>query len=90
MNHHDHLSPQKQKALKSVRQAQGTLGKVLQMVESDTYCPNVIQQIDSIVGLLKTTRRELLVGHMHTCLEDELHKNKDKAIGELVKIFNLS
>jgi len=84
------LSSQKQKALKTSRQAAGTLARVSTMIESDSYCPLVIQQLDSVLGLLTTVRRELLVGHLNTCLEEQLHQDKQKAIDELVKIFNLS
>jgi DNA-binding FrmR family transcriptional regulator len=60
------------------------------MIENDTYCPEIIQQADSTIGLLKTAKRELLAGHLDTCAMDQLKKNKDKAIRELLKIYNLS
>lgn len=59
----------KQKSLKCTKQALGTLSKVVEMIENDTYCPEIIQQIDSVVGLLKTSKRELLAGHLDTCVE---------------------
>ena len=83
-------SPKKQKALKSARQSQGTLEKVVNMIEADRYCPEVIQQIDSVIGLLKAARRELLTGHLDTCLLPKMKEDKKKAIEELLKIFNLS
>lgn len=83
-------SPKKQKALKCARQAQGTLEKVVNMIDSDRYCPEVIQQIDSVLGLLKTAKRELLTGHLDTCLLPKMKENKQQAIDELIKIFNLS
>lgn len=83
-------TPKKQKALKCARQSQGTLEKVISMIESDHYCPEVIQQIDSVLGLLKAAKRELLTGHLDTCLLPKMKENKKKAIDELLKIFNLS
>lgn len=83
-------SPNKQKALKSARQSQGTLEKVINMIESDRYCPEVIQQIDSVIGLLNAAKRELLTGHLDTCLLPKMKEDKKKAIEELLKIFNLS
>lgn len=84
------VSSGKAKISKTVKQAQGTLAKVVAMIESDTYCPEVIQQIDSVSGLLKTTKRELLAGHLDTCVARRLAENKKQAIAELLKIYNLS
>jgi len=84
------LRPNKAKALKCSKQAQGTLIKVVEMIEKDTYCPEIIQQVDSVIGLLKTAKRELLAGHLDTCVAHQLIDNKKKAIEELLKIYNLS
>lgn len=84
------LSEKKLKSLKCAKQAQGTLGKVTTMIEGGRYCPEVIQQIDSVIGLLKTTKRELLAGHLDTCVAHQMAQDKAKAIDELLKIYNLS
>ncbi len=80
----------KAKALKCAKQAQGTLNKVAQMVEDNHYCPEIIQQVDSAIGLLKTAKRELLAGHLDSCVADQMKTDKEKAIKELLKIYNLS
>lgn len=84
------LAPNKAKSLKCSKQALGTLAKVIEMSEEDRYCPEIIQQIDSVIGLLKTAKRELLAGHLDTCAVHQLKENKEKAIKELLKIYNLS
>ncbi|MCC7196939.1 metal-sensitive transcriptional regulator [Candidatus Peregrinibacteria bacterium] len=84
------LAFNKTKALKCSRQAQGTLAKVTEMVEGDRYCPEIIQQVDSVIGLLKTVKRELLAGHLDTCVIHKMKENKKQAIEELIKIYNLS
>lgn len=86
----DHLPVKKVKAVKLAKQAQGTLSKVISMIEEDKYCPEIIQQIDSVNGLLKTVKRELLAGHLDTCAIDQLKNDKESAIKELIKIYNLS
>jgi len=80
----------KEKSLKLSRQAQGTINKVIRMLEANDYCPNIIQQLDSICGLLKRAKRELLAAHLDSCVMDKLKKNKTEAISELLKIYNLS
>lgn len=84
------LSQKKEKSLKCAKQAQGTLAKVTEMIEGGRYCPEVIQQVDSVIGLLKTAKRELLAGHLDTCVAHQMAEDKEKAIAELLKIYNLS
>jgi CsoR family transcriptional regulator, copper-sensing transcriptional repressor len=84
------LAAKKIKALKLAKQARGTLETVVSMIESDTYCPEIIQQADSVIGLLKSVKRELLAGHLDTCVMHQMLENKPDAIRELVKIYNLS
>ena len=79
-----------QSALKLAKQAGGTLLKVMQMIEEDKYCPEIIQQIEAINGLMKSAKRELLQGHLNGCLERKLSEDKSKTIEELIKIYNLS
>ncbi|MGL4759818.1 MAG: metal-sensitive transcriptional regulator [Patescibacteria group bacterium] len=79
-----------EKALKLAKQASGTLQKVMQMIEEDKYCPDIIQQIEAVNGLLRSAKRELLQGHLNHCLEKKIAENKDKTIEELIKIYNLN
>jgi DNA-binding FrmR family transcriptional regulator len=88
MTHEEHIQNKHRSAI-AVKKAQGINIKVLEMIEQDAYCPDVIQQIDAIIGLLESTKKKLLNGHLHHCLEDNLAKDKKKAITELVKIFDL-
>ena len=53
------------------------------------YCPEVIQQIDSVMGLLHSARKELLQGHLESCLVERLKSDKDGAVKELLKIYNM-
>ena len=90
MTSNNKLATKKAKSLKLAKQARGTLDKVIAMIENDTYCPEIIQQADSVSGLLKSVKKELLAGHLDTCAMDRLKENKDKAVQELLKIYNLS
>lgn len=84
------LSPKKAKSLHLIKQARGTFEKVISMIESDTYCPEVMQQVDSVIGLLKSAKREILSGHLDSCVVKRMKENKTAAIEELLKIYNLS
>lgn len=80
----------KEKSLKLSKQALGTLAKVIKMLEEGAYCPDIIQQIDSVGGLLKRAKKELLAGHLDSCVMKKMKENKGEAIKELLKIYNLS
>lgn len=84
------LPAKKEKSLKLVKQAQGMILKVVKMMESDEYCPNIIQQVDSVCGFLKSAKRELLAGHLDSCVMKRMRENKEQAIKELLKVYNLS
>jgi DNA-binding FrmR family transcriptional regulator len=86
---HEELIKNKQKSSLSIKKAQGTISKILQMIEDDKYCPDIIQQIDAVIGLLKSSKRTLLKGHLDHCLEDKLNENRKNAIEELIKILDL-
>lgn len=85
-----HTSPTKKKTLLLAKQAYGTASKVITMIESDEYCPDIIQQVDSVCGLLKSVKRELLAGHLDSCVANRMKTDKAGAIKELLKIYNLS
>ncbi len=84
------MTTQKSKALKLSKSANSTLLKVQTMIDQDAYCPEIIQQIDSVIGLLKSSKKELLAGHLDHCIEHKIKENKQKAIDELMKILKLS
>ena len=85
-----HFTTNKAKAQKLGRQAAGILTKVQKLIEEDAYCPDVIQQVDAVIGLLNRAKRELLSGHLDHCLEHKLKENKEKTIQELLKLYQLS
>ncbi len=84
------ISVQKTKALRVAKQARGMIDKVIAMIEADEYCPGIIQQADSVSGFMASVKRELLAGHLDTCVMNRMKENKEQTIKELMKIYNLS
>lgn len=87
-NSHKHGLPN-EKARKVVNMAIGSSAKISEMIADNRYCPEIIQQIDSVVGLLHSARKELLKGHLDSCVVDRLKNDKEGAIKELLKIYNM-
>ena len=77
------------KSVKLVNMASGSLSNASTMISEKRYCPEVIQQIDSVIGLLHSARKELLKGHLESCLAERLETDKDGAVKELLKIYNM-
>ena len=64
----------------AAKKAKGTLDKVYKMIEDDKYCPDIIQQVDAVMGLLRATKKNLLAGHLDHCLAEKLQTNKKQTI----------
>jgi DNA-binding FrmR family transcriptional regulator len=86
--HHKEGEPNT-KARKVINMAIGSLSKIPTMVDEKAYCPSIIQQLDSVIGLLKSARTELLKGHLESCLVERLKTDKEGSIKELLKIYNM-
>lgn len=87
-NTHKHGEPNA-RAKKIINMAVGSIARIPGMVDEGRYCPEIIQQIDSIVGLLHSARKELLKGHLESCLVERLKTDKEGSIKELLKIYNM-
>ncbi|MBP9748110.1 MAG: metal-sensing transcriptional repressor [Candidatus Pacebacteria bacterium] len=87
-NIHKHGEPNA-RAKKIINMAVGSMARIPGMVDGGRYCPEIIQQIDSIVGLLHSARKELLKGHLESCLVERLKTDKEGSINELLKIYNM-
>lgn len=74
--------------LKIVR---GHLDKVIEMVETDKYCIDVIHQSIAVQSALKSAYQELLKNHMETCVADAIKKgNSQEVIDEVMKVVEKS
>ena len=76
-------------SLKKFKNAQGQLNKVVEMVERDEHCPDVLQQSLAVIGLLKSAQQELLEHHLHHCFKAALQnpKKQSEMIDELIKVL---
>lgn len=70
--------------------AEGHLKKVKKMVDDDVYCLDVIHQSRAVQAALKKVDEEILHGHLHCCVLQDMHgaKNKnEKMVKEIVDLF---
>ena len=76
-------------ALKRLR---GLLQKVETMVQEDTYCPEVLEQILAMHGHLRHIQGIVLESHLHTCARKKLSPKTqhDAFVKELTHAIGLS
>lgn len=71
--------------------AKGHLTKVIQMVEEDKYCIDVIHQSQAVQRGLQEADSLVLENHLKTCAAEAIRKGRqDEAVAELMKVFKKS
>jgi len=89
------IIPEYKKQLQTaLKKAQGTLSKVDKMVESEEYCPKIVQMISAAEGLLRGAKLKILENHLQTCGHKKMasasEEDRAEFAKELVKILDVS
>ena len=66
---------------------EGQVRGVKKMLDSDTYCTEILTQVSAIQAALNAFNRELLSNHIHTCVANDIRNGKDETIDELVLLL---
>lgn len=77
-----------ERILHRLRIARGHLDKVITMIENDSYCIDVLHQMNAVESGLKETGNVLLENHLKGCVADAISKGKaDESIEEIMQVF---
>lgn len=77
-----------EQVVKRLRRARGHLSKVIKMVESHEYCPDILLQSSAVQAAIKKSDEVILNSHLYTCVVPKLGGKKDeKALEELLEVF---
>ncbi len=77
-----------ERILHRLKIARGHLDKVITMIEEDTYCIDVMHQMQAVERGLKETGNLLLENHLKTCVADAISKGKtEESIAEIMQVF---
>ncbi len=69
----------------------GQLKKVIEMVEEDAYCIDIIHQSQAVQKALRETDNLILENHLNTCASDAIKKGKAReAIAEVMEVVKKS
>ena len=87
------IKNKKRKTLIGFKKASSLLLKIIDMVEHDHYCIDVMQQNLAVIGLLRSAHEALMANHLNTCFRSAMaaknEKKKQKMTEEILKVTNL-
>lgn len=69
----------------AMKKARSLTDKVMQMLENNQYCIDVVQQNLAIIGLLRSANLALLEGHVNHCVSDAAKAKDPKQLEEMMK-----
>lgn len=67
-----------------LRRLEAQIGRIIGMVESDTYCIEVIGELNSAKKTLDGIALELVAGHVRSCLSEADPADREARAGELM------
>lgn len=70
----------KRSALNRLKTVRGHLDGVIDMVEAERYCPDVMKQVSAVQGSLEKVNRVLLQNHVETCVLDAVAQGRSEQI----------
>lgn len=82
----------KKRAIHRAKIIRGQLDGLRRAIESEVYCPELLQQSLSIQKSLKSLDAFILENHLRTHVKSQMQSRgeEEKAIRELIRIYTLS
>lgn len=78
----------RERILHRLKISKGHLEKVIKMVEDDSYCIDVLHQMQAVESAIAETEGVVLENHLNTCAIDAIREGKqEEAIKEIMTIF---
>ncbi len=80
-----------ERILHRLKIAEGHLKKVMDMVQKDEYCIDILNQSLAVQNAIKETDAIILESHLNTCVIRDIKAGKtDETIGEIMKVIKRS
>jgi len=87
------MTTQKENTLINFKKAQSLISKIIEMVEANEYCIDIMQQNAAVIGLLKSAHQMLMENHLNTCfkkaMETKNEKRKKEMTQEILRVIKL-
>lgn len=75
---------EKKKLVNRLKRIEGQIRGVMNMLENDAYCDDILIQSAAVNAAVNAFNRELLANHIHGCVARDIRAGKDETIDELV------
>ncbi len=83
-----HSDKTKNNLISRLNRIEGQIRGVKGMIEKDTYCDDVLNQIAAIQSALNGVGKLLLEGHMKSCVVERIQAGEKEVIDELLITVN--
>ena len=81
-------------SLRRLKTIEGHLRGIIRMVEEDTYCIDVIRQIQAVESALNKVSAQILEGHLNSCVitavRGEDPSERERVLKEITEVFEMS
>lgn len=72
------------KLLNRLKRIEGQVRGIIGMIERDSYCVNILTQVNAINSALNSFSKELFEAHIRTCVVDGIKNGDEGVVDELV------
>ncbi len=72
------------KLVNRLSRIEGQIRGITRMVETDTYCNDILIQVSAVQSALSAFARELLESHVRTCVVNDIKEGKRETVDELI------
>lgn len=76
---------EQKKLLNRLSRIEGQIRGIKNMVESSSYCNDILTQSAAVTAAMNAFNRELIASHMKTCVARDLRAGNDAVIDELAQ-----
>ncbi len=70
-----------------LNRVEGQIRGIRKMVESDTYCVDILTQVSAASAALNSFNKALLNSHIKTCVVEDIKAGKEETINELLEML---
>lgn len=85
------MSEHKDQVAQRLRTIEGHVRGIAKMVDQDSYCIDILKQIDAVQKALDQVGKLVLDQHLHGCvttaIRDDDPNERERVIGELMQVF---
>lgn len=70
-----------------INRIEGQLRGVKKMIETDTYCNDVLIQLSAIENSVRSLSNHILENHLYNCITKDLEDGNLEIIDEIISLF---